>query len=510
MDCVEARRLIDAGLRPSSTTPQRAALGFHLARCAGCRAYSAAAPQPPQLSAAWPAPLPLSDASALLLAALLEAPPEEPAAPLPVLSVARPTMARLAPRRPAPRKRAAPWWRYAVLGGLVLLVAGLAVGLGRLAMAAYTIGDNLAAMQVTTAPTIRATPGLLVPTGSPAPSSTPLPAAGVFDAAPAAPSVPPDAGVPTGDTTAAPAAPTPGPQLSATPVRLPPVGGPVALPTLMATVDVLPAVASGEPVTILLLGSDRRPGESWQTRSDAIMVVRLEPARQRVALLALPRDLIVSIPGYGQARINAATVYGDMYPELGGGAELARQTVSELLGLPINHVIRADFNAFITGINAIGGVDLVVEEELYDPQYPTMDYGYMEAYFAPGAQHMDGDTALIYSRMRHMDSNYARNRRQQQVLLAILQRVREQNILGQVQMLADLSTALRDDIQTDLSLDQMIGLAWAFRSLPPDQVERYALDETMVYEGGIPGDPYATLPNSGAIKLLVGQVLGTR
>jgi LCP family protein required for cell wall assembly len=273
-------------------------------------------------------------------------------------------------------------------------------------------------------------------------------------------------------------------------------------------VDVLPSVANGEPVTILLLGSDRRPGESWQARSDAIVVVRLEPARQRVALLSLPRDLIVAIPGYGQARINAATVYGDTNPELGGGTELARQTVGQLLDLPIDHVVRADFNAFITAIDAIGGVEIDVEQELYDPIYPTMDYGYMEVYFPVGTQQMDGERALIYSRVRHMDSNYARNRRQQQVLVAILQRVREQNVLNQVQMLADLSTALRDDIQTDLSLDQMIGLAWAFRAIAPDQVERYALDENLVYEGGIPGDPYATLPRAGAISLVRGQLLG--
>jgi LCP family protein required for cell wall assembly len=317
----------------------------------------------------------------------------------------------------------------------------------------------------------------------------------------------PDAGVPPQELPAPAPTGTPAPQASVTPVRLPAVGGPAPLPTLMATVDVLPAVASGEPINILLLGSDRRPGESWQTRSDAIIVVRLEPATQRVALLSLPRDLIVTIPGYGQARINGATVYGEMYPELGGGIELARQTVSQLLGIRINHVVRADFNAFVTAVDAIGGIDIDVEQELYDPQYPTMDFGYMVAHFLPGRQHMDGATALIYSRIRHMDSDYARGRRQQQVILGILQRVREQNLLGQVQMLADLSTALRDDIQTDLSMDQMIGLAWAFRGIAPEQVERYALDENLVFAGGIASDPYATLPAPGAIDLVVGQLL---
>lgn len=260
-----------------------------------------------------------------------------------------------------------------------------------------------------------------------------------------------------------------------------------------------------EPVNLLLLGSDRRPGEGWQSRSDAIMVVRLDPGRQRIALLSLPRDLIVNIPGYGYARINAATVYGASGSGGGSGIELARATVSQLLGIPIHHVVLADFSAFITAIDAIGGVDIVVEQELYDPAYPTMDYGYMVAHFLPGKYHMDGATALIYARMRHMDSNYARNWRQQQVLVAALRQVRERNLIGQVELLADLTTALRDHLQTDLTPEQMIGLAWTFRNVTPESVERYALDEHMVYEGSIPGDPYAALPLPGAVERVVRQ-----
>jgi LCP family protein required for cell wall assembly len=226
-----------------------------------------------------------------------------------------------------------------------------------------------------------------------------------------------------------------------------------------------------------------------------------------VALLSLPRDLIVPIPGYGQARINATTVYGDMNPALGGGVALARRTVSEYLGIPIDYVLRTDFHAFTAAVDAIGGVDIDVPEALYDPEYPTMDYGYMVASFAPGVQHMDGETTLVYARIRHADSGYARNRRQQQVLLAILNQVRQHNILAQVQMISDLTTALRDDIQTDMSLERMLGLAWAFRGVSPNAVERYALDETMVSEGVLSDDPYATFADQGAVDMLVRQLV---
>lgn len=497
MECAEARQLLDAGMAPGSTDPHRAALGFHLARCAACRAYRE---HPGDLG--------------LLAALLLETPPLAPSAPL------RPPV----PRVGRGRARAARW-RYAAWILAITLLVGLGLLAGRIAVAAYTIQSNLAAMRVTGAPL--STPPIRV-TGAPPVVATPaLPGAATLPPAAlarpdraAAGAAPAEMGLATAvapglipSVTALPAI-----GASATPVRLPAIDGqPVPalpaiggqpLPTLMPTVPVRPV--SREPLNILLLGSDRRPGESWQTRSDAIMVVRLDPARQRIALLSLPRDLVVSIPGYGYARINAATVYGESDPYFGGGMELARATVSELLGLPIHHVVRADFNAFIAAIDAIGGVDVVVEQELYDPAYPTMDYGYMVAHFLPGPYHMDGETALIYSRMRHMDSNYARNRRQQQVLVAAFQRVREQNLIGQVEMLANLTTALRDHIQTDLSVEQMIGLAWAFRNVAPEMVERYALDENGVYEGGIPGDPYATLPLPGAVETLVAQFVQGR
>ncbi|MEI7772880.1 MAG: LCP family protein, partial [Chloroflexales bacterium] len=373
-----------------------------------------------------------------------------------------------------------------------------------------TISQNIAAMQIVApggpAPTpalrVLTAEGIAIPTAAAqAPATLGPPAAGPSAARGAEPPGPPPTPIPT--MAGAPAGFVPSP----TPIPLPSIAGgaPARLPTLMPTAPIIPV--SGRAVNVLLLGSDRRPGESWTTRSDAIVVIHLDPGRQRVALLSLPRDLIVPIPGYGQARINATTVYGDLSPELGGGVALARRTVSEYLDIPIDYVLRTDFHAFMAAVDAIGGVDVDVPEALYDPEYPTMDYGYMEASFAPGLQHMDGETALIYARVRHSDSGYARNRRQQLVLLAILNQVRQHNILAQVQMISDLTTALRDDIQTDMSLERMLGLAWAFRRVSPAAVERYALDETMVSEGVLADDPYATFAASGAIPMLVRQLV---
>src|SRR5204863_5302859 len=96
---------------------------------------------------------------------------------------------------------------------------------------------------------------------------------------------------------------------------------------------------AGAPVTVLLLGSDQRPDETGAARTDAIMIARIDPQSHRVALLSLPRDLWVEIPGYGHTRINAAYVWGVTYGEPGGGIALARTTVGHLLGIPIDYTI---------------------------------------------------------------------------------------------------------------------------------------------------------------------------
>jgi LCP family protein required for cell wall assembly len=465
MECTEAQRRIDQGARTSADP----ALAAHLTYCAACRAYQ-------------------ERADARLLSALLEAAPAPYAAPA-----------------ASPRRRVT--LRTVALVLIGMLVAWLGFTAGRVAFAAYTIQRNIAAMQV--APT----PALRVPTDPPLPAPAPEapPIQALQEQPEQLPTLAP-APAPTAMIAADPRDPPPTPvqpayQPSITPVQLPAVDGAnvVALPTLMPTTSLPIAVGGGtqRAVTVLFLGSDRRPGEGWTTRSDAIMVARLDPERRRVALLSLPRDLIVPIPGYGSARVNAATVYGDLYPQLGGGTELARRTISAYLGTPIDHVVRADFNAFTEVVNAIGGIEVNVEQELYDPIYPTIDYGYQTVYFPPGPTWMDGETALIYSRIRHMDSNYARNRRQQQVVLAILNQVRSQDPLTQIEMIANLTTALRDDIQTDLSLDQMAAFAWALRGISPDMAERYAIDETMVSEGVLADDPYATFANQSAVAEMV-------
>jgi LCP family protein required for cell wall assembly len=87
-------------------------------------------------------------------------------------------------------------------------------------------------------------------------------------------------------------------------------------------------------------------------------------------MLSVPRDLYVKIDGYGYNKINAAHAYGEQYNYSGGGMALAKETISDTLNLPIHYEVRVDFSGFEKLIDAVGGVDVDVEKDIYDPYYP--------------------------------------------------------------------------------------------------------------------------------------------
>ncbi len=258
------------------------------------------------------------------------------------------------------------------------------------------------------------------------------------------------------------------------------------LPTVASAISNEQALAqperlTGNEVHILLLGTDARPEENGPTRTDAMVLVRLERSSSRVSMLSFPRDLWVRYPSLETSgRINAAYALGEKEFGPGGGAALAKATVGKLLGLKVDYFVLVNFQGFKTLIDRLGGITLDVPEDLYDPAYPTDDYRTIEVRFKAGKQHMDGERALIYARTRHADSDFGRNQRQQLVLMAIFDRVRDRGLMQQLTSIDDYTSALRDYVRTDIQRGVMIDLATWGRNLQPQDVRRYAIDSSMV------------------------------
>jgi polyisoprenyl-teichoic acid--peptidoglycan teichoic acid transferase len=217
---------------------------------------------------------------------------------------------------------------------------------------------------------------------------------------------------------------------------------------------------------ILLLGTDhaRLAGRESANRTDSITLVRVDSGNHRIAYLSIPRDLVVTIPGYGTSKINAAMQVG--------GAALAVRTVRELTGLPINHVVIVDFSQFEDLIDKLGGIDIDVPERIiskFDCPYPTEERcarwdGWR---FAKGKQHMDGHRALIYSRVRKnklnpADTDFSRAEHNQQVLQAVAGKLTSFGTLIKLPFIGD---DLLAPVATDISTHGFLSLGWTkFRS----------------------------------------------
>jgi polyisoprenyl-teichoic acid--peptidoglycan teichoic acid transferase len=173
----------------------------------------------------------------------------------------------------------------------------------------------------------------------------------------------------------------------------------------------------GEPENILILGSDKRASSPEDPgRSDTTILLRLDPDRNAIAVMSIPRDLKVEIPGVGTEKFNAAYTYG--------GPKLTLQVVKELTGLPINHVVNVDFLGFVRAVDAINCVYVDVDRRYFHSNegVPVSEQ-YAEINVQPGYQLLCGKKALQYVRYRHTDTDLVRAARQQDFISAARQRV---------------------------------------------------------------------------------------
>lgn len=222
-----------------------------------------------------------------------------------------------------------------------------------------------------------------------------------------------------------------------------------------------------EPLNILLLGVDRREGLEG-TRSDVNIVVHIDPRTRFASMLSIPRDTRVYIPDYGYYKINAAYMLGERdLAAAGGGPTLAKRTVAAFLGIPIDYYAEVDFQGFQRIIDYLGGITVDVPYPLVDNEYPTENFGYTRVYIPSGLQHMDGVTALQYARSRHADSDFYRNRRQRQVLLAIRDRALSLNLISDMDQIDQLLGQFANTFKTDIQLATL----WDLSQLAP-QIER--------------------------------------
>ena len=169
---------------------------------------------------------------------------------------------------------------------------------------------------------------------------------------------------------------------------------------------VLDKVEPGTPQTILVLGSDRRFGDKKAgipPRSDTIIVVRLDPDKEATAVMSIPRDLKVEIPGHGMRKINESYALG--------GPRLTVRTVKQLLAIPISHVVNVNFGGFQRAVNRLGCVFIDIDRRYFNDRGGPGGYATID--LKPGYQKLCGRDSLDFVRYRHTDDDFVRAARQQ-------------------------------------------------------------------------------------------------
>ncbi|MDI6716072.1 MAG: LCP family protein [Actinomycetota bacterium] len=219
---------------------------------------------------------------------------------------------------------------------------------------------------------------------------------------------------------------------------------------------------ANEPVTFLVLGSDTRGGDD-RGRSDTIMIFRMNPKKKIAYLISIPRDTRVKIPGHGKTKINAAYQYG--------GAPLMAETIEQFSGLRPNHYVIVDFQGFKEIVDAIGGIDIYVEKKIrdhFEGQYVKID---------AGMNHFNGDEALKYVRVRKVDDDFGRMKRQQKFIKAVMEKLTRLSNVFRIPRLASIAARnLRTD--PNLGITQMVAYGQALRSIGRENVHMASIPAT--------------------------------
>ncbi len=241
-------------------------------------------------------------------------------------------------------------------------------------------------------------------------------------------------------------------------------------------------------INILLLGMGGKNHQGGYL-ADTIILASIQPSTKKVSLISFPRDMVIPMEGRGRKKINNVNAYAEM-EEKGSGGEATCQALGDILEMPIDYYIRADFQGFIDIIDKLGGVKVYVEDTLSDRQYPVMgrenaeDYSsrYEHLYLEKGWHEMDGELALKYARSRHaagvQGSDFARARRQQKIMEAAKKSFKDANFIFKPAMVSRVLLELKDHVDTNLKLWEMLKLWREYKDIERDNITNKVLDNS--------------------------------
>lgn len=248
-------------------------------------------------------------------------------------------------------------------------------------------------------------------------------------------------------------------------------------PALQENVDPTSLRGEGDGrVNILLIGVGG-DGHDGGDLADTIIVASLDPITNELAMLSVPRDLYVAVPGYWSTRINAAHAIGIDQQHKGGGVALLTETIEETLDIPIHYFIRVDFDGFIQAVDSVGGITIDVPEAVYDTNF-WWQYGILDV--PAGIQEFDGERALYFARSRYTSSrgDFSRNERQRAMIIALKDKALSLGTFSDPRKLIGLIKTAGNHVRTDLQLSEMGRLYSIISETSANAIKSSGLDDS--------------------------------
>lgn len=225
--------------------------------------------------------------------------------------------------------------------------------------------------------------------------------------------------------------------------------------------------------SILLIGVDTRATTSYTGRSDVQMLLSINQKSKKLVISSILRDVYVTIPGHSNNRINAA------YAE--GGTSLLTQTIKSNFGIPVNRVAVVNFKVVADFVDAVGGVDIDVSQS--EIEQININLGEQNRIFGYGAYHdnlstsqagvvhLNGNQALAYARIRHIDTDFTRTKRQRTVMEEAINQISNMSLTQQSKLLKDFLPR----VHTDLTTSEVVDLGSLVLRLKSYEVQSFSI-----------------------------------
>jgi LCP family protein required for cell wall assembly len=242
-------------------------------------------------------------------------------------------------------------------------------------------------------------------------------------------------------------------------------------------------------INILLMGAagQHNPGGNL---TDTIMIMSIDSNNKKVALLSIPRDFYVNIPdlsadnpastagGPGTQNFTKINSLYQIGLKNGNGAELIKQAIEKITNIKIHYYLTVDFDGFKKIIDDIGGINVMVEKDIYDPRYPGPNYSYETFAISKGFHTLDGSTALKYVRERHNDAegDFGRAKRQQQVIQSVKNKLFSMETVFNLTRLNDVLSTLGDNIKTNITFENIDSFIKLSKQIDTQNITNVVLD----------------------------------